>query len=88
MKHERLAISTKYNHRCALKYISKALEQTTNYSERYKWRSMSSQIIVQLCEDSLTFKKISDLGILFKQQAKQNKMPLQWSHNSCEEAKT
>ena len=28
----------------------------TNYSKRYKWRSMSSQIIVQLCEDPLTFK--------------------------------
>ena len=56
MKHERLAISTKYNHRCALKDISDALEQMTNYSERYKWRSMSSRIIVQLCEDSLTLK--------------------------------
>ena len=32
---------------------------------------MSSRIIMQLCEDSLTFK--NDLGILFKQQAKQNK---------------
>ena len=28
----------------------------TNYSKKYKWGSMSSQIIVQLCEDSLTFK--------------------------------
>ena len=27
---------------CSKKYISEALEQTTNYFERYKWRSMSS----------------------------------------------
>ena len=56
MKHERLAISTKYNHRRALKGISDALEQMTNYSERYKWRSMSSRIIMQLYEDSISFK--------------------------------
>ena len=52
------------------KDISEALEQMTNYSERYKWRSMSSRIIMQLCEDSL---RVSDLGILFKNKAKQNK---------------
>ena len=42
---------------------------------------------MQLCEDSLSLKN-SDLGILFKQQAKQNKMTLQGQHNSCEEAIT
>ena len=31
---------------------------------------------------------VSDLGILSKQQAKQNKMALQGYHNSCEEEKT
>ena len=42
---------------------------------------------MQLYEDSLSLKN-SDLGILFKQEAKQNKMTLQGQHNSCEEAKT
>ena len=55
MKHERSIVSIKQIHHRALKDISEALEQTTNYSERYKRRSMSSRIIMQLCEDSLTF---------------------------------
>ena len=42
---------------------------------------------MQLYEDSLSL-RISDLGIVFKQQAKQNKMTMQGQHNSCEEAKT
>ena len=42
---------------------------------------------MQLYEDSLSF-KISDLGIVFNQQEKQNKMTKQGQHNSCEEAKT
>ena len=54
MKHERSIVSIKQIHH-ALKDISQALEQMTNYSERYKWRSMSSRIIMQLCEDSLRF---------------------------------
>ena len=37
---------------------------------------------------TLSHLRISDLGILFKQKAKQNKMALQGYHNSCEEAKT
>ena len=37
---------------------------------------------------TLSHLRISDLGIVFKQQAKQNKMTLQGQHNSCEEAKT
>ena len=36
------------------KDVSEALEQMTNYSERYKWRSKSSRKIMQLYEDSLT----------------------------------
>ena len=36
---------------------------------------------------TLSHLRISDLGIVFKQQAKQNKMTLQGQHNSCEEAK-
>ena len=36
---------------------------------------------------TLSHLRISDLGILFKQQAKQNKMTLQGQHNSCEEQK-
>ena len=55
MKHKRLSFSLKLSHRRALKNISEALEQMTNYSEIYKWRLMSSWIIMQLCEDSLTF---------------------------------
>ena len=39
----------------AQKDISEALEQMTTYSERYKCSSMSSRIIMQLYEDSLTF---------------------------------
>ena len=42
---------------------------------------------MQLYEDSLSL-RISDLGIVFKQQANQNKMTMQGQHNSCEEAKT
>ena len=37
---------------------------------------------------TLSHLRISDLGIEFNQQAKQNKMTLQGQHNSCEEAKT
>ena len=37
---------------------------------------------------ALSKKRISDLGIVFKQQAKLNKMIVQGQHNSCEEAKT
>ena len=37
---------------------------------------------------TLSHLRISDLGIVFKQQAKQNKMALQGQHNSFEEAKT
>ena len=37
---------------------------------------------------TLSHQRISDLGIVFKQQAKQSKMTLQGQHNSCEEAKT
>ena len=37
---------------------------------------------------TLSHLRISDLGIVFKQQAKQNKIILQGQHNSCEEAKT
>ena len=36
VKHERIIVSIKQNHRRALKDISEALEQITNYSERYK----------------------------------------------------
>ena len=51
-------ISEDHDHNIYLSQInlSEALEQMTNYSERYKWRSMSSWIVMQLCEDSLTFK--------------------------------
>ena len=37
---------------------------------------------------TLSHLRISDLGILFKHQANQNKMTLQGQHNSCEDAKT
>ena len=37
---------------------------------------------------TLSHLRISDLGIVFKQQAKRNKMTFQGQHNSCEEAKT
>ena len=37
---------------------------------------------------TLSQKRISDLGISFKQQARQNKMTLQGQHNSSGEAKT
>ena len=37
---------------------------------------------------TLSHLRISDLGIVFKQQAKQNKMTMQRQYNSCEEAKT
>ena len=37
---------------------------------------------------TLSHLRISDLGIVFKQQEKQNKMALQGQHDSCEEAKT
>ena len=73
MKYESSSISSKQNYHHALKDISEALEQTTNYSERYKWRSMSSQIIMQLCEDSLTFNNFR-YWYSIKTQAKQNKM--------------
>ena len=51
MKQERTSSKNTKAHR-AQKDISEALEQMTNYSERYKRRSMSSRIIMQLCEDS------------------------------------
>ena len=37
---------------------------------------------------TLSHSRMSDLGIVFKQQAKQNKMTLQGQHDSYEEAKT
>ena len=37
---------------------------------------------------TLSHLRISDLGILFKQKAKQNKITLQGQHNPSEEAKT
>ena len=78
MNHERLTISTKLSHRRALKDISEALEQMTNYSKRYKCRSMSSQMIMQLCEDSLTFNNfISWYFIQTASKTKENKMMLQ-----------
>ena len=59
-----------------LKDISEALEQMTNHSERYKWRSMSSWIIMQLCEDSLTFKNFRSWDIIQKtRKIKQNDIP-------------
>ena len=48
---------------------------------------MSSRIIVQLCEDSLTIKNL-DLSTLLKKQEKRNKMTFQGYHTSCEAAKT
>ena len=72
----------------ACSYASlKFLEQTTNYSERYKWKSMSSRIIMQLCEDSLTFKNFrSWYFIQTSSKAKENGI-YEWQ-TSCEEAKT
>ena len=46
------------------KKISEAIEQMTNYSKRYKWRSMSSWIIMQLCEDSLEFTNFRSWDII------------------------
>ena len=42
---------------------------------------MSSRIIMQLCEDSLTFKNL-DLSILLKQQAKLNKIKRRSKQNT------
>ena len=86
MKHESSIISIKYNHHHALKDISEALEQMTNYSEKYKWSSMSSRIIMQLCEYSLTFKNFrSWYFIQAASKTKENKMMLQAKHISCGE---
>jgi len=69
-----------------LKDISEALEQMTNYSERYKWGSMSSRILMQLCEDSITFNNFrSWYFIQTTSKIKQNKMTLQAKHISCGE---
>ena len=48
---------------------------------------MSSQVVKQTCEDSLSF-KISDLKYFIQTTRKINKMTFQGQHNSCEEAKT
>ena len=68
------------------RYKWSTMSNNKNYSERYKWRSMSSWIIMQLCEDSLTFKNFrSWYFIQTASKTKENKMTLQAKHISCGE---